>query len=403
MIVNQGLIWFLGPKRTVVYYQSTDPLIVFQPVEGVFIEQGVSAQWSVCRMDNSIVWVSRDERGQAMAFRANGYTPQRISNHAVENTWRQYATVSDAIGYTYQENGHTMWQLWFPTADATWVYDAATSVWHEKTFLQNGVLKAHRSRCQAFSFGKVLVGDRLSGTIYSMDIANQYDNVDGIQYLIQRIRRAPHISNEQKWSFHQQMQVYLESGLGPSGGFPGGNPVGLPYLIVQDSTGINWQFTIHDNGTTSFVSLGPGATPAPIYFRDLSLPTEIKCYLLEVSIIGGGFFTFDPSIRTGYNDRIPMITDQSSLQTAISYVGGVAIDTPMAVYRGPQVSLRWSDDGAHTWSNYYPVSAGNLGDYQVRCMWRRLGRSRDRVYEIQCSDPIPWRIVDSYLQVVPGP
>ncbi len=405
MIVNQRQIWFLGPKRTLVYYDTGDALIPFQPIPGAFIEQGISAQWSLCRMDNSIVWVSRDERGQAMAFRANGYTPERISNHAVENAWRQYVTVSDAIAYTYQENGHTLWQIWFPTANTTWVYDAATHQWHEKAFLQNGVLNAHRSRSQAFSFGRELVGDRASGTIYSMEIANLSDNVDGIAYPIQRTRAAIHLSNEQKWTFHQQMQVYLEPGLGPSGGFPGGQPTGPTYYYFQDPNGINWQMHMPDAGVFGVaVSLGPGTAPSPIYLLDLALLPNIVVYLMGIDIAGNGTLTLVPDIRTGYSERFPISTFPSGLQTYISVQNGsFVVDTPFAPTRGPQILLRWSDDGGHQWSNYYPVSAGNYGDWRVRCMWRRLGRSRDRIYEIQCSDPIPWRIVDAYLQVQPGP
>ena len=30
------------------------------------------------------------------------------------------------------------------------------------------------------------------------------------------------------------------------------------------------------------------------------------------------------------------------------------------------------------------------------------GRARDRVYEISTTDPVPWRIIDAYLDADPG-
>src|SRR5213079_1156677 len=72
------------------------------------------------------------------------------------------------------------------------------------------------------------------------------------------------------------------------------------------------------------------------------------------------------------------------------------------VLRDTQISLRWSDDGANTWSNFHQTSAGGLGKYLTRVIWRRLGRSRHRVYEVSCSDSVPWRIVDAYLKATPG-
>ncbi len=69
----------------------------------------------------------------------------------------------------------------------------------------------------------------------------------------------------------------------------------------------------------------------------------------------------------------------------------------------PTALLQWSDDGGHTWSTGVTMSAGAQGDYRVRCMARgNLGRSRDRVFQITVSDPIPWRVLQAYLTAQPG-
>ena len=72
-------------------------------------------------MNNGIFWLGQDARGQGMVYRSNGYTGQRISTHAVEWQIQQYGTLSDAIGYTYQQDGHSFYVLIFPTANTTWV------------------------------------------------------------------------------------------------------------------------------------------------------------------------------------------------------------------------------------------------------------------------------------------
>ncbi|MDA1095306.1 MAG: hypothetical protein O3A25_18900 [Acidobacteria bacterium] len=63
----------------------------------------------------------------------------------------------------------------------------------------------------------------------------------------------------------------------------------------------------------------------------------------------------------------------------------------------PQILLRLSDDGGKTWSNERSQSAGKVGQYRTRVVFRRLGVSRHRVFEIAVSDPIPWRILDAYV------
>jgi hypothetical protein len=66
----------------------------------------------------------------------------------------------------------------------------------------------------------------------------------------------------------------------------------------------------------------------------------------------------------------------------------------------PQVMLRWSDDGGHTWSNEHWTTMGRIGETGTRVIWRRLGTTsklRDRVYEISGTDPVKIAIMGAQL------
>jgi hypothetical protein len=70
----------------------------------------------------------------------------------------------------------------------------------------------------------------------------------------------------------------------------------------------------------------------------------------------------------------------------------------------PQVMLRFSDDGGHTWSNEHWKSMGKIGQYYNRVIWRRLGMTtklRDRVYEISATDPVKIAIMGAELILSP--
>jgi hypothetical protein len=70
----------------------------------------------------------------------------------------------------------------------------------------------------------------------------------------------------------------------------------------------------------------------------------------------------------------------------------------------PQVMLRWSDDGGHTWSNSHWRSMGKTGAYGTRVLWRRLGMTlklRDRVYEVSGTDQTKIAIVGAELIMSP--
>lgn len=303
MKVDHREIWVWGKLAATVYFNTGNADFPFgvNPSASV-IEGGLAAKDTTVKLDNTLFWLGRDTRGRGVAWRASGYTPTRVSNHAFEFAISQYADIQNAVGYGYQDQGHSFYVLYFPTAivrpdkttSATWVYDVATGLWHQRGFwlVTRAEYEAHHTWNHVFAFNKHLVGDWTTGILYEMSIDFVDDNGD----LIRRARRATHISDEQKWAFHSQMQVYLESGLGPS-----------------------------------------------------------------------------PPLLDGAGNARP-----------------------------PIVNLRWSDDGAHTWSDDLAEGAGQSGEYDNRVMWRRLGRSRDRVYEVNVSDPIPWRLVDAYLEVTGG-
>lgn len=77
----------------------------------------------------------------------------------------------------------------------------------------------------------------------------------------------------------------------------------------------------------------------------------------------------------------------------------VGVDVTRTFGTDPTIMLQWSDDGGKTWSEEQWVSAGRQGQYAWRAIWRRLGKSRDRVWRVAVSDPVPWRITDAYVAV----
>lgn len=79
------------------------------------------------------------------------------------------------------------------------------------------------------------------------------------------------------------------------------------------------------------------------------------------------------------------------------------LGTTDAPTTAPLMYLRWSDDGGHTWSEHdHTLSAGSEGQYKKRLFRNRLGKSRDRIYEVSTTDPAVWNLVAAYLALTPG-
>ena len=64
----------------------------------------------------------------------------------------------------------------------------------------------------------------------------------------------------------------------------------------------------------------------------------------------------------------------------------------------PQAALSWSDDGGNTWSNDYMTGLGKQGEYSKRTQWRRLGKSRNRVFRLAIADSIKKVLMSAVLK-----
>jgi hypothetical protein len=178
-IVTHREIATLGSRNTAFWQNTGDPLTPYQPIGGVSIEQGCGAAYSCANIDNTVYYLGQDQQGDRMVYRFRGYTPERVSTHAVEYHLRQYPRVSDAVAWTYQEEGHTFYCLYVPVADVQWVYDVTTGQWHERAHWDptNLVWRPHVAQCHAFCWGKHFVGARNSAAIYEMSLNTYMDTL----------------------------------------------------------------------------------------------------------------------------------------------------------------------------------------------------------------------------------
>lgn len=289
IIVDRREVYLLGEMSSEVWINSGAVPFPFTRIPGTSTQQGIAAQYSMSRMGNSFAYVSKNNRGEAMIVRMNGYFPERISTHAVETTLVNQ-NVSNALAWTYQLEGHEVYVVTFPSIGAnglTWAFDNTTGLWHKWLYRNNeNEFERHRGNCCAFFNQQVLVGDYQNGKIYQLG-RNFYTD-DG--QTIRRIRRAPHITSDLQRQYFHELQIQFQPGVG--------------------------------------LSTGQG--------------------------------------------------------------------------QDPQAMLRWSNDGGSTWSNEYWTTIGKQGKYLNRAIWRRLGFSRDKVFEVSISDPVKAVIISANLKAEAG-
>lgn len=289
IFVDHREVWVFGSNSTEVWYDAGLLDFPLARIQGAFNELGCAAPYSIAKMDNQVYWLGKDARGQGIVYKAAGYIGQRVSTHAIEWQMQEYADISDATGYTYQQDGHSFYVLNFPSADTTWVYDVATGAWHERASFANGDFNRHRANNQMFFNNTTVVGDYENGKIYAFDL-NVYADDGAVQKWLRSWRALPTGANNLTRTIQHALQLDCETGVG--------------------------------------LNTGQGSDP--------------------------------------------------------------------------QVMLRFSDDGGHTWSNEHWKSMGPIGQYGKRTIWRRLGATmkiRDRVYEVSGTDPVRIYIMGAELAI----
>jgi hypothetical protein len=178
LIVSHQELWPFSATKVNPWYDSAASFPL-QPVPGASIEHGILAPWSLQGLDNTLLWISQTLQGGAVVVRADGYNPKIISPVAVNTALQRIPNVEDTIAWSCQIDGHAFYCLYAAENDTQWVYDLSNDSWSEWGHWNTNtmVYEPFVARTHMFAFGKHLVGDRQSGTLYELSFSAYIDTV----------------------------------------------------------------------------------------------------------------------------------------------------------------------------------------------------------------------------------
>jgi hypothetical protein len=267
VMADNGQLVLLGPETTEFWSDSGALDFPFARVGAAAIEWGLAAQWSLCKFMDSIIFLRKNRLGAVQVCVLSGYNAQPVSNPEMDYIFSQYPAVSDATGFAYMVSGHPFYQINFPSANQSWIYDGLSKNWNQV----GDEFTRHRAEMQVNFLDRSLVSDFENGKLYQFD-----------------------------------QDAYTDDGA----------PIVRQLKTRHQSTGVH-----------SFMS-------------EMWLEMEAGTGLL-----------------TGQGDD-------------------------------PQIMMRVSRDGGHTWSNERWKSFGRIGEYKARARWNRIGRARDWTFVFRVTDPV---------------
>jgi hypothetical protein len=176
VISTDSEVWLFGDRTTEVWSNTGAAAFPFEPIAGATMQKGIAAPRSAIRFDNSLIWLGHDR----IVYRAEGYRPVRISDHAVEELLRD-GSVSDAYAMSHSIAGHQFYVLTLPSKGITLAYDAAPpSAWHLRQSGTSTSPAVWSPLCIFEAFGKTLVGGE-SGVIYELDLDTYLEGSNAIR------------------------------------------------------------------------------------------------------------------------------------------------------------------------------------------------------------------------------
>jgi hypothetical protein len=209
---DNGVLWLFGTATTEPWGDSGAADFPFARIGTSAIQWGLAARWSLCPFDGSLIFLRRNQLGAVQVCVLAGTNAVPVSNPEVDHNLSTYDAVEDATGFSYMVSGHPFYQLNFPTADVSWLYDGLTKAWSR---VQYGNAGRHRAEIQLNFLNRPLVTDYENGKVYLLD--DQAFTDDGAlivrEFVSRHVKKGEMTSLAQLW-IETEPGVGLQSGQG---------------------------------------------------------------------------------------------------------------------------------------------------------------------------------------------
>lgn len=273
-----GQLGLIGHDTLEIWRNTGDSTFPFSRISGS-TPIGTIAADTVQSVDQSVFWVGNTPEGSGIVYKAQGFTPQRVSTEPIEKLLQAEPNPELLRSWSYQQEGHIFYVITGGRLQTSLVFDLTTNLWHERAYLNDtGNFEQHLGSSCMYAFNKQLVGDRVNGKIYSMSLDVFSDNGDEIR----RLRVFTHLVDELKRVRYNTLQILLETGIGLQSG-QGSDPQ-LSLRISKDGAR-TW---------SSYFTTGMGAVgdyQKEVNFRRLGIQQQCTFEVsisdpIEVSLIG---------------------------------------------------------------------------------------------------------------------
>lgn len=216
---NARELFIEGSQTGEVWFDAgTSPVQPFVREDGKNTQVGCISAATFIQLAGTTFWLGQNPQGGAIVYYMNGYTPTRISTHAVEQQLNSLGDLSESYAFGIQYQGHYFYVLQAQGGAFTWVFDVSgmsevnpqTGLWCKWTStLASNLQGQFLGVAHCYLNGTHLIGD-VTGNIFAFDSATATDN--GL--MLERTRQSPILAKNLNNLFVSLLQVDFLMGQG---------------------------------------------------------------------------------------------------------------------------------------------------------------------------------------------
>ena len=214
---SYGDVILFGEYTTEIWGDTGSSGFPYARISGAQFEWGLAARWSLTRFIDTFAFLGRNRIGEVGVFVLEGYKATKISDLELDHIINNYASVADATAFGYMLGGHPMYQINFPSAGYSWLYDASSGVW---TSIKSYGLTRHRAEIHSNFINQNIVSDYTNGRLYKIKSSAYTDNGDSIELEL----ISKHVFESDMMLRLDSIQIDMETGVGLATG-QGSNPL----------------------------------------------------------------------------------------------------------------------------------------------------------------------------------
>jgi hypothetical protein len=207
---------------------SDDEAGAFGRIGASALEFGLAARWSLDKFDQSLIFLCKSRLGGVQVATLSGYSLQVVSTPDIDTLFSSYAGIESATGFSFRYQGHSFYQISFPSENVSWRFDGRNGSW-DKVDSSGGM---HRARLQVNHQNRSYVTDYETGQCYLFDPDAVTDN--GATIARQFIGRHLMAGNVTRFA---ELWIDMEVGVGTETG-QGVNPQVM--MQVSKDGGKTW-------------------------------------------------------------------------------------------------------------------------------------------------------------------